>query len=85
MESGESKSRASIIFFLQDMVEQGILKYRHRSGKGGYHRVYTPLYDETGLKELIATQLIEKLLEEFPDETNKTIRKIMEKYRTSSV
>ena len=79
LEMGTSKSRASIIFFLQDMVDQGILKYWERSGKGGYHRVYTPSYDEAGLKEFIATQLIEKLLEEFPDETKKAIRKIMEK------
>jgi len=72
-------SRASIINFLQDMAEKGILNYWERSGKGGYHRVYTTVYDEAGFKELLATQLIEKLLEEFPDETHKVILKIMDK------
>ena len=83
LERGTSKSRASIIFFLQDMAEKGIVKYHERSGKGGYHRVYTPLYDEAGFKELIANQLIEKLIENFPDETKNVIRKIMEKAEPS--
>lgn len=83
LERGTSKSRASIIFFLQAMTEKGILTYHERTGKGGYHRVYTPIFYETEFKEFIATQLIEKLLEEFPDETNNAIRKIMEKAEPS--
>lgn len=79
LEEGSSISRASIINSMNDMVDNGILKYFERSGKGGYHRVYSPIYDETGFKEFIATQIIEKLLEEFPDETNDAIRKIRDK------
>jgi len=79
LESGKSISRASIINYLNDMVEQGILRYTERSGKGGFHRVYTPVHDESGFKEFLVKQLIEKLLEEFPDETNKAISKIRDK------
>lgn len=74
---GESKSRASIIFFLNDMVDDGFVKYRERSGKGGYHRVYIPIYDEAGFKELIARRVMEKLLKEFPDEAEKVMLKIV--------
>jgi len=33
----DSKSRASLIFFLNDMVEEGVLEYEEKTGKGGYH------------------------------------------------
>jgi len=72
-------SRASIIQFLRKMGEKGILKYWERSGKGGYHRVYAPLYDEAKFKELIAKQVIEKLMEEFEEETDNAIIKILDK------
>ena len=35
-------SRASIINFLNAMVDEGVLNYKEESGKGGYHRVYSP-------------------------------------------
>jgi predicted transcriptional regulator len=35
----DSKSRASVINFLNEMVEEGILTYEEKTGKGGYHRV----------------------------------------------
>ena len=38
----DSKSKALIIFFLNEMVEEGFLDYEERTGKGGYHRVYYP-------------------------------------------
>ena len=31
-----------MIFFLNDMVEEGILEFEDRTGKGGHHRVYYP-------------------------------------------
>jgi len=34
-------SRASVINFLNDMVDEGFLDYVEESGKGGYHRVYS--------------------------------------------
>ena len=36
----ESISRASVIFFLQDMEGEGLLLSREESGKGGMHSIY---------------------------------------------
>lgn len=33
-------SRASVINFLNDMVDEGFLDYVEETGKGGHHRVY---------------------------------------------
>jgi predicted transcriptional regulator len=37
---GISVSRASVINFLNDMVERGFIDYREVTGKGGYKRIY---------------------------------------------
>lgn len=37
-------SRASAINFLNDMVEEGIVEFDERTGKGGYHRRYSIIY-----------------------------------------
>ncbi|MBU0847203.1 BlaI/MecI/CopY family transcriptional regulator [Patescibacteria group bacterium] len=70
-EEDRSISRASIIFFMNDMVDEGVLKYREKSGKGGYHRIYAPVYCEEGFKEYLVKQIMNKLLEEFPKESKK--------------
>jgi len=44
---GKTISRASIINFLNAMVDEGVLDYDERTGKGGYHRVYRPKLNET--------------------------------------
>ena len=36
------KSRAAVCFFLDDMVEEGVLEFELKTGKGGHHRVYFP-------------------------------------------
>jgi len=41
MPKGDSISRASIINFLNDMVDEGLLGFIERTGKGGHHRVYS--------------------------------------------
>ena len=76
MEEERTISRAAVINFLNAMVEKDFLRYTRRSGKGGYHRVYYPVYDEAEFKEHLARQIIEKLLEEFPDETFTALVKI---------
>ncbi len=68
MEEDKSISRASIINFLNYMVDAGVLEYEERSGKGGYHRVYSPIFDEEGFKRHIAETMISKLLEIWPEE-----------------
>lgn len=77
MEKEDSISRASIINFLNEMVDKDVLSYTERSGKGGYHRVYFPNFDEAGFKEFIAKLFVGKLLEEFPDETENVLLKIV--------
>ena len=75
MEEDKSISRASIINFLNYMVEAGVLNYEERTGKGGYHRVYSPTSDEKGFKRHIAETMISKLLEIWPEEARAVLLK----------
>ena len=68
-----SISRASIINSLNAMVDNGILDYDEKTGKGGHHRVYRHRYSETELREYLASLLIGKLLWEFPEETRRAL------------
>ena len=72
-DEGRSISRASIINFLNDMVEKGVLNYRERTGKGGYHRVYFPAFDEEGFKRHVAKTVISKLSDMWPDATREAL------------
>ena len=69
-------SRASIINFLNDMVDEGVLDYRRESGKGGYHRVYTPKMDERSFKKYIVETVVKSLLRDFPEETNEKLKEL---------
>ena len=54
-------SRASVIFFLNDMVDDGILRYVSKTGKGGHHRVYYPHQNipcEESYKQEMAMRLV---------------------------
>jgi hypothetical protein len=62
----DSKSRASAIFFLDDMVEEGVLEYEEESGKGGYHRVYYPKMDREEFAQYVVEKITDKLSEVFP-------------------
>jgi hypothetical protein len=55
-------SRASIINFLNDMAEYGLLDYREESGKGGYHRIYWHKYDRNGFSKYLK-DIVQKALE----------------------
>jgi len=68
-EEGRSVSRASIINFANAMVDVGIFNYTEKPGKGGYHRVYTPAFDEEGFKLHVAKTVISKLSDTWPDAT----------------
>ena len=68
-----SISRASVINYLNDMVEERLLTYTETTGKGGHHRIYTIKYGETEFKQHIAGLIITKLLKEYPHETRKAI------------
>ena len=62
----DSKSRASVIIFLNDMVEEGTLSYEEESGKGGYHRVYYPKMNREQFAQHIVETITKKLAEIFP-------------------
>jgi hypothetical protein len=51
----DSKSRASVIIFLNEMVEEGVMEFEDRTGKGGHHRVYYPRMD----REQFARPIVE--------------------------
>lgn len=70
---GMTISRASIIQFLNMMEKGGVVKKVPRPGKGGYHGVYTPKFDDKGFKLHIAKTIISKLAETFPDATEEAI------------
>jgi predicted transcriptional regulator len=69
-------SRASIIFFLNRMVDQGVLNFRDATGKGGHHRIYYPKLDERGYKMYIVETLYESVARDFPDVTKEALSKI---------
>jgi predicted transcriptional regulator len=64
--TSESKSRASVIFFLNDLVEEAILTYEERTGKGGYHRVYFPKMNREEFSDYVVLSINEKLKNVFP-------------------
>jgi len=74
---GKTISRASIINFLNAMVDEGVLDYEERTGKGGYHRVYRPKLDEPSFKQYLAQVMISSLMKDYPNETRKVIKSIM--------
>jgi len=72
----KSISRASVIFFLNRMVDQGVLDYRSATGKGGYHRVYYPVMDERGYKKYLLKTVVKSLLRDFPEETEEALSEL---------
>ena len=74
LNGGKSISRASIINFLNAMVDEGVLDYVEETGKGGFHRVYSAKIDEAGFKRMLAKSFIASLMKDFPDETKKVIK-----------
>jgi predicted transcriptional regulator len=63
----DSKSRAMVIFFLNEMVEEGVLEYEEESGKGGYHRVYYPKMNREQFARYVVETITDKLNEVFPE------------------
>ena len=63
----ESKSRAAYIFFLNEMVDKGVLEYEEKSGKGGYHKVYYPKMNREQFAQHAIKTITNKLKEVFPE------------------
>lgn len=72
----EGRSRASVINFLNYMVDEGVLSYEEKSCKGGYQRVYYPAMNEREFKIYIAKMVIESFLKDFPEETREAIEEL---------
>lgn len=66
-------SRASIINFLNSMVDEGVLNYNEITGKGGHRRIYSAKYNEAEFKQYVAKVVLKNLLRDFPDETRKVL------------
>ena len=69
-------SRASIINFLNYMVDEGVLNYKEETCKGGYRRIYSPKLDERRFKKHIAKMVITSLIRDFPEETNEILKEL---------
>jgi len=69
-------SRASIINFLNSMVDEGVLNYTETTGKGGHRRIYSAKYNEAGFEEYIARVVVRNLLRDFPEETRKALQQV---------
>ena len=59
----DKKSRASVIFFLNDMVDEGVLGWHDRTGKGGHHRIYYPIMTQAQFWKHVARQAYAKIIE----------------------
>jgi len=70
---GESISRASIINFLQDMNDQGLLEKDTTTGKGGHRGLYRPRYDESGMRRHLVKTVLQRLQRDFPEEAGSVI------------
>jgi predicted transcriptional regulator len=73
---GETISRASIINFLESMREAGVLKGVEKTGKGGYHWIYSPAMNESEFKQHIARTILESLMRDFPEETRAALENL---------
>ena len=54
-------SRASIINFLNDMVDEGVLDFTEKTGKGGHRRIYSPGMSPMELIQYLTSQAITAL------------------------
>lgn len=70
-------SRASIIFFLNALVEDGLATFRDATGKGGHHRLYQINDGWVNVEKHIITRLLEGMQQAFPDNAELEIWKTL--------
>jgi len=66
--TSEKMSRASVIFFLNDMVDEGVLGFDDRTGKGGHHRIYFPKMSREEFAQHAVKQVVEGVAKTFPED-----------------
>ncbi len=54
-------SRASVIFYMNFLVDEGIAGWEDATGKGGHHRLYSIPRTEIEVKKLIMTRIVDGL------------------------
>ena len=64
-------SRASVIFFLNKMVNDGLLTWKDGTGKGGHHRLYILNGDWRTVEDHIMVKTVKALQRAFPE--NETV------------
>ena len=69
-------SRASVINFLESMREAGVLEGVERTGKGGYHWIYSPAMNEAEFKQYLAHTILTSLMRDFPNETKEALNSV---------
>ncbi|MFA5869026.1 MAG: hypothetical protein WC941_04930 [Candidatus Bathyarchaeia archaeon] len=73
---GKTISRASVINFLEDMRELGVLKGVDITGKGGHRWIYSPGMTEAEFKTYLAETILRNLKRDFPEETQRALSTI---------
>ncbi len=69
-------SRASVINFLNSMVDINVLSYHEITGKGGHRRIYKPVYDEEGTKVYLAKMILGHMKQEWPEALEEAIKSL---------
>jgi len=70
---GKTISRASIIFFLNRMVDQGVLSWKDATGKGGHDRIYITNLDEVEYRKYILRTVVKSMMEDFPEQKKEVL------------
>ncbi len=66
---GLSPSRASVINFLNELVDLGLLAYDTRTGKGGYYRIYKMTFTREEFNHELLARFVLTLQSIFPQES----------------
>ena len=66
--TSEKRSRAAVIFFLNDMVDEGVLGFDDRTGKGGHHRLYYPKMSRGQFAEYAVKEIVGGVAKAFPED-----------------
>jgi len=61
--AGNTISRASVIFFLNRLVDEGLLDWRDATGKGGHHRLYEMKMNRQEFAKAVIGKFVRKLRE----------------------
>ena len=67
-------SQASVINFLNSLVDHGLLDYTLETGKGGHRRIYRMVLTREAFAYKIMSAFVEKLREAFPTESRAYLR-----------